>query len=321
MFSPQTTRRARVGFTLIELLVVIAIIAILIGLLLPAVQKVREAASRMKCTNNLKQQALACHGFNDARSKLPPGNAYWGSGNDYGTNWAIEILPYMEQASLYTKYDQTKMNQDATNNPVTQTSLSPYNCPSDVNTNQLTHPESGNGSGVDYRTSSYRAVGGMTNKTGDGNAFWDINAPSIATTFRGAMHLTNAASLSQETLSQIGDGTSNTLLVGEWCTRTHISRSSFWGYSYTSYSVSTISGITAGAPYLANDYDKCSAATASGGLGGDLNNCKRAFGSFHTGVINFALCDGSVRSISTSTDPVVLGAMATINGSEVFTAP
>src|SRR4030081_3663398 len=110
------------GFTLIELLVVIAIIAVLIGLLLPAVQKVRESANRMKCQNNLKQLALAMHSYSDTNGAFAPGG--WigdRSGNDWSDNrgsWLVHTLPYMEQVNIYKGIPNLILDPKAVSVPV-----------------------------------------------------------------------------------------------------------------------------------------------------------------------------------------------------------
>src|ERR1700676_3210772 len=133
------TPRRKTGFTLIELLVVIAIIGILIALLLPAVQQVREAASKLQCANNLKQIGLALHSYHDANKQFPPGyidgntNPASTPDNDVGPGWgwAAFLLPYLEERNVFTQINFSQRIGVGVNAQISQQPLTFYQCPSD----------------------------------------------------------------------------------------------------------------------------------------------------------------------------------------------
>ncbi|MEQ1826162.1 MAG: DUF1559 domain-containing protein [Pirellula sp.] len=308
----------RSGFTLVELLVVIAIIGILVGLLLPAVQAAREAARRMQCGNNLKQIGLAVHNYESANKKFPPGNVTDGDccSEPSKSVWTIAILPYIEQVALNGTFNPALPIEHAGHNFLRQQNLPTYNCPSDPVAGQLLVPDSGPHNNLTSITSSYRGMGGV------GWGFpgeyiyrrqWDSSDMLTAPTQKkGFFHWVGTvpnrpAGYKLETFGTVSDGTSNTLMVGEYTTRTRPRRTTFWAFAYTSFALSCA---TPESRTLIPDYDRCAAQ-------GDSNPCKRAFASMHTGIIMFNRVDGSVNPMSQNIDMTVYTGLSTIAGGEV----
>ena len=210
--SSVLSKSNRKGFTLIELLVVIAIIAILIGLLLPAVQKVREAAARLSCSNNLKQLGIALHSYHDANDRLPPGCANdvapFGNGvNSWGSSWKVYILPYIEQDNIFRQWQFNSIagtgsgfSNVANMNLVNRLTIKTYRCPSS------TIPE------FYLASSNAGSIQMMTSYTGVGGASIDIPIGAFNGIVSGGGIL---FANSQVRMVGITDGTSNTIMVGE----------------------------------------------------------------------------------------------------------
>jgi prepilin-type N-terminal cleavage/methylation domain-containing protein/prepilin-type processing-associated H-X9-DG protein len=231
--SQQGSRRQ--AFTLIELLVVIAIIAVLIGLLLPAVQKVREAAARASCTNNLKQIGLAMQGYHDAYKYLPPGGAAdqtpWGApgatanGQGWGSSWMVYILPHIEQQNFYNNWQLSgssgwgNTKDGAALNDVV---IPIYRCPSStmpINQRGLTNSTTNPGGNGRAMVPTYVGIAGAMNGLipGYNGAQYQNSGGGSAGCCSGGIIASNGTLYpnSQLKLTDLSDGTSNTMIVSE----------------------------------------------------------------------------------------------------------
>jgi len=317
----------RTGFTLIELLVVIAIIAILIGLLLPAVQKVREAAARIKCTNNLKQIGLAIHGYHDAMNEFPSGRPRnptattptYGGYTIYSWNflpattdsvggWIMRILPYFEQGNLPTALQSltATANIGPMVNTIGSNRIPIIECPSDPRSGQLQTAYTPN-----------RAITSYCGVTG--NDEW-VEAGFPGSNGRNGLFAVNSwvsGTTPPPKMASVTDGLSNTTIVGERPPSSAMTWGSWRGSDFNSL--------------LANPNRETSIIVQANGSAcpspayfqpeSSVNNPCAAmhYWSLHTGGGNWLLGDGSVRFIGYSAGTTTLPMMASINGGEVVT--
>lgn len=306
--------RSRRAFTLIELLVVIAIIAILMGLLLPAVQKVRDAAARMSCQNNLKQIGIAMHMHHNDKGSLPPGDGEY-SAKAKARSWMVLLLPYVEQSAIYDRIQPEKTMLDdtpasggdpnVTNRRLIQQNIKVVLCPSDKDA-ETPRPRSDAAGGINLALTSYAS------NVGDHQNVGGLGAPNppFPPYGNGSNLLTNTRGVITRygvgvAFSEINDGLSNTFLVGEvvpgWCDWQDWGHQSF---ATTAWPINHQNAAFAAGALLSNDH----------------NNCI-VFRSKHTAGANFLFGDGSVRFVVAEIDGAVYRAAASRSGGETYPAP
>jgi prepilin-type N-terminal cleavage/methylation domain-containing protein/prepilin-type processing-associated H-X9-DG protein len=313
--QPNQLTRGR-AFTLIELLVVIAIVAVLMGLLLPAVQKVREAAARLQCRNNLKQIGLALYNYHDAQRSFPPGYHASSPFSDGATDtapgwgWGTFLLPYLEQDNLSRQLD---FSQAVQKSPAIRAVLKAYLCPSDVTPGAAFAVPDGFGSPICLAApTSYAACVG-----GDES---DTTGP----TGLGVFYRNSATRL-----SDITDGTSSTLLVGEraWANANGVWAGAVPGAVIKRGQSNPCQPVVPGAWFPAATLVLAHAHLNNALFDSDGSAGMDDFSSRHPGGTNFVFADGSVhflRSVpsdnvdgSYTPDGVIFQALGTRANGEV----
>jgi len=332
--------RRRSGFTLIELLVVIAIIAILIALLVPAVQKVREAAARSQCQNNLKQIGLGLHNHHDTYKRLPPGAANdmapfgTATGAQWGSSWMVYLLPYIEQGPLYNvwQFNNQSGYQNANNgNAAGGKMISIYRCPSSpVNEFMAARGGFQSGNGTLMNVSYTGIAGAVTPNPPITGSVYNVaccNGSGSQATDNGIFYAG-----SKTKLTDIGDGTSNTWMVGEQSDHLRDANGQpvISGYTSGVGNSGGLYGWTMGAAHNFNGsqsnfgdgrHFNCTsvryainargfANTSASGTNNDVGT-NFPLSSNHTGGINVAMGDGSVRFFSNSLPPFNIAAFCT----------
>ncbi|QDT39125.1 DUF1559 domain-containing protein [Stratiformator vulcanicus] len=291
------TIKRRSGFTLIELLVVIAIIAILVALLLPAVQQAREAARRSQCSNNLKQIGLALHNYHEAYGSLPIGWIVDGTVGDDGETglgvgwaWGTAILPFLDQEALYRKFTFTDATAEPSNRDFLETYLPSVSCPSDNNPKKSGDPTNSKDESL---RPSY--VGNWMLYSQNHPQYYELYPPSKS----GDWEYTGVFATNHVfKFKDITDGTSNTIAVGE--TNYNQRRNILW------YGVSRFSSTSGrNKTKFKNNNSDFRNLVGSGGNSSDRGinvGAANGFNGSHPGGVQFLLADGSVHFISENID-------------------